>query len=68
MKLSLKFMLQERQADSFISRNKKDFITHGVDLTYGTIRLIEKDNDSFFAWATELHGLYRMQPSCNAYR
>lgn len=32
---------------------KKDFITHGVDLTYGTIRLIEKDNDSFLAWATE---------------
>ena len=24
-----------------------------MDVTYGTIRLIEQDNDSFLAWATE---------------
>jgi FAD/FMN-containing dehydrogenase len=32
---------------------KKDFLKNDVDVTYGTIRLIEKDDDSFLAWATE---------------
>ncbi|MFN2399143.1 MAG: FAD-dependent oxidoreductase, partial [Gemmatimonadaceae bacterium] len=32
---------------------RKDFLDHGVDMTYGTIRFIEKDTDSFLAWARE---------------
>jgi hypothetical protein len=32
---------------------RQDFIDHGVDMTYGTIRFIEQDAESFLAWAVE---------------
>ena len=32
---------------------RKDFLEHNVDMTYGTIRFIEKDTESFLAWAKE---------------
>lgn len=32
---------------------RRDFIKHQVDMTYGTIRFIEPDTDSFLRWATE---------------
>lgn len=31
----------------------RDFREHQVDVVYGTIRLIERDDESFLAWATE---------------
>lgn len=37
----------------FLADVRRDFIKHEVDPTYGTIRLIEKDEDSFLAWARE---------------
>src|SRR5439155_13872418 len=37
----------------FLARVREDFLEHKVDMTYGTIRLIEKDSESFLAWATE---------------
>jgi FAD/FMN-containing dehydrogenase len=38
---------------SFMAQARQDFLDHKVDMTYGTIRFIEKDSDSFLAWATE---------------
>src|SRR5262249_10663572 len=38
---------------AFMAALRKDFREHHADLTYGTIRLIEKDTESFLAWATE---------------
>jgi hypothetical protein len=32
---------------------RQDFVDHHVDPTYGTIRLIEKDDETFLAWARE---------------
>ena len=32
---------------------RRDFIKHQVDMTYGTIRFIEPDTESFLPWATE---------------
>jgi hypothetical protein len=37
----------------FMARVRQDFLDHKVDMTYGTIRFIEKDKESFLAWATE---------------
>jgi FAD/FMN-containing dehydrogenase len=37
----------------FLADVRRDFIEHKVDPTYGTIRLIEKDDESFLAWARE---------------
>jgi FAD/FMN-containing dehydrogenase len=37
----------------FMAQVRKDFLEHNVDMTYGTIRFIEKDGESFLAWATE---------------
>ena len=37
----------------FLAQVRKDFIEHRVDMTYGTIRFIEKDTESFLAWAKE---------------
>jgi FAD/FMN-containing dehydrogenase len=37
----------------FLRAVRKDFLEHKVDLTYGTIRFIEKDDESFLAWAKE---------------
>ena len=36
----------------FLSEVRQDFICHGVDMTYGTIRFIEPDEESFLPWAT----------------
>jgi FAD/FMN-containing dehydrogenase len=32
---------------------REDFLRHDVDLIYGTIRLIKKDDDAFLKWAKE---------------
>ena len=32
---------------------RDDFLKHNVDMTYGTIRFIERDNESFLNWARE---------------
>ncbi|MGD9633408.1 MAG: FAD-binding protein [Pirellulales bacterium] len=32
---------------------RQDFIDHKIDITYGTIRFIEADRDSFLRWAPE---------------
>lgn len=37
----------------FLAQARKDFLEHNVDMTYGTIRFIEKDTESFLAWAKE---------------
>jgi len=38
---------------SFLAAVRADFRQHGTQLIYGTIRLIEKDDESFLAWARE---------------
>jgi hypothetical protein len=38
---------------SFLAAVRGDFLQHGVRLIYGTIRLIERDHESFLAWARE---------------
>lgn len=35
----------------FLGEARADFRTNGVNLIYGTIRLIEQDSESFLAWA-----------------
>ncbi len=37
----------------FLDNVREDFIEHDVPLIYGTIRMIEKDDESFLAWAKE---------------
>ncbi len=37
----------------FMRAARKDFRENNVDVIYGTIRLIEKDTESFLAWARE---------------
>jgi len=38
---------------SFLEAVRADFLEHRVNLIYGTVRLIERDTDSFLAWARE---------------
>jgi FAD/FMN-containing dehydrogenase len=38
---------------SFLAAVRSDFRRHGVTLIYGTIRLIERDDESVLAWARE---------------
>jgi FAD/FMN-containing dehydrogenase len=38
---------------SFFADMREDFLTHKVEAIYGTIRLIERDDESFLAWARE---------------
>jgi FAD/FMN-containing dehydrogenase len=38
---------------SFLTAVRADFVQHKVQLIYGTIRLIERDAESFLAWARE---------------
>ena len=38
---------------AFLDTVRADFRQHGVQVIYGTIRLIERDNESFLAWARE---------------
>jgi FAD/FMN-containing dehydrogenase len=37
----------------FLAATRQDFREHQVDVTYGTMRFIEKDEASFLAWAKE---------------
>ncbi len=37
----------------FMEATRSDFRARGTELIYGTIRLIEKDDESFLAWARE---------------
>jgi len=46
------YVPRERLAD-FMAAVAEDFRRHRVDLIYGTIRLIERDDESFLAWARE---------------
>jgi FAD/FMN-containing dehydrogenase len=43
---------RERLTD-FMEACREDFRQHAVEFIYGTIRLIERDDDSFLAWARE---------------
>jgi FAD/FMN-containing dehydrogenase len=38
---------------AFLAAVRADFRQHGVELIYGTIRLIERDDESLLAWARE---------------
>jgi FAD/FMN-containing dehydrogenase len=46
------YVPRERLAD-FMRAAAADFRQHGVDLIYGTIRLIERDTESFLPWARQ---------------
>jgi FAD/FMN-containing dehydrogenase len=37
----------------FVRAVRKDFVEHKVDMTYGTIRFIEKDEETFLPWARQ---------------
>ena len=37
----------------FMGAVRQDYIDHHVDMTYGTIRFIEKDDETFLSWARE---------------
>jgi len=37
----------------FMIQVRRDFIQHNVDMTYGTIRFIEPDTESFLPWAKQ---------------
>jgi FAD/FMN-containing dehydrogenase len=41
------------QLPSFFADVRDDFRANDVDLIYGTVRLIERDEESFLAWARE---------------
>jgi len=38
---------------TLMTQARQDFLEHQVDMTYGTIRFIERDQESFLAWAKE---------------
>ena len=46
------YVPRDRLSD-FMAQVADDFREHGVDVIYGTVRLIERDEDSFLAWARE---------------
>lgn len=46
------YVPRARLAD-FMADVAANFREHGVDVIYGTVRLIERDEDSFLAWARE---------------
>ena len=46
------YVPRERLAD-FMRAAAADFRRHGVDLIYGTVRLIERDTESFLPWARQ---------------
>jgi hypothetical protein len=46
------YVPRERLVD-FMRAAASDFRQHGVDLIYGTIRLIERDTESFLPWARD---------------
>jgi len=46
------YVPRERLAD-FMAAAAEDFRANDINLIYGTIRLIERDDESFLAWATD---------------
>lgn len=42
-----------RRLETFMLLCREDFRRHDVDLIYGTIRLVERDDESFLAWAKQ---------------
>lgn len=38
---------------SFLERVREDVLEHDVPVIYGTVRLVERDRDSYLAWARE---------------
>jgi FAD/FMN-containing dehydrogenase len=46
------YVPRDRLAD-FMTTVAEDFRANSVNVIYGTIRLIERDEESFLAWATE---------------
>lgn len=46
------YVPRDRLVD-FLEAVARDFRTHGVNLVYGTVRLIERDDETFLAWATQ---------------
>ena len=38
---------------SFLTQVREDFRAHDVGLIYGTVRLVQRDDESFLAWARE---------------
>lgn len=46
------YVPRPRLAD-FLADVRADFLARAVDLIYGTVRLIERDDESFLAWARE---------------
>ena len=46
------YVPRDKLAD-FLAEAADDFIHNNVNVIYGTIRLIERDDDSFLAWARE---------------
>jgi FAD/FMN-containing dehydrogenase len=64
---------------SFLAEAREDFRRNGVDLIYGTVRLIEKDHESFLPWAKQsyactifnlhtVHTRERLEHSAAAFR
>jgi FAD/FMN-containing dehydrogenase len=47
------FYVPRAALGSFLAAVRSDFRQFGVQLIYGTIRFIEKDDESFLAWARE---------------
>ncbi len=46
------YVPRERLAD-FMEAVREDFRRHAAELVYGTVRLIERDEETFLAWARE---------------
>ena len=42
-----------RRLVDFLAEARGDFLDNGVDLIYGTVRLIERDDESVLAWARQ---------------
>ncbi|HEU0303999.1 MAG TPA: FAD-binding oxidoreductase [Gaiellaceae bacterium] len=72
------YVPRARLAD-FMAAVAGDFREHGTDVIYGTIRLIERDDESFLRWATDrwaciifnlhtVHTLEGLERSAEAFR
>ena len=72
------YVPRDRLVD-FMAAVAEDFRAHDVSLIYGTIRLVEPDDESFLAWATErwaciifnictVHTPAGLERSANAFR
>ena len=45
--------VRREDLEAFLTAAKADCVEHEVDITFGTIRLIEPDEDTFLPWATQ---------------